>query len=314
MGLLVLQGLDNPFAILFKSIIYNFYPFLALGTVFYLIVSGKDFGPMKKAITRANKEGKLIADGATPMISDEISLLTAKDNAPARSINMIIPIVMMVGMMPIMLVYTGWSGSDNTSGFIMQIFDAIGKGSGSTSVLTSVTCSLVLAMIIYRSQRILGIKEMIDLSLKGMSGMVSLAILMVLAFAIGSLCKQLGTGLYVAEVTKSWLTPSLVPAIVFAVSCFIAFSTGTSWGTFAIMISIAVPMAQSFDSNIYLVIGAALGGGVFGDHCSPISDTTIISSMSSASDHIDHVKTQLPYALFGGGIAFVMYLILGFIL
>jgi tetracycline resistance efflux pump len=138
MGLLVLQGLDNPFAILFKSIIYNFYPFLALGTVFYLIVSGKDFGPMKKAITRANKEGKLIADGATPMISDEISLLTAKDNAPARSINMIIPIVMMVGMMPIMLVYTGWSGSDNTSGFIMQIFDAIGKGSGSTSVLTSV--------------------------------------------------------------------------------------------------------------------------------------------------------------------------------
>ena len=136
---------------------------------------------------------------------------------------------------------------------------------------------------------------------------------MVLAFAIGSLCKELGTGLYVAEMTKSWLTPALVPAIVFAVSCFMAFSTGTSWGTFAIMISIAIPMAQSFDSNIYLVLGAALGGGVFGDHCSPISDTTIISSMASASDHIDHVKTQLPYALVGGVVAFLMYLVLGFI-
>jgi tetracycline resistance efflux pump len=314
MGLLVLQGIDNPFSVLFNSIIYNFYPFLALGTVFYLIMSGKDFGPMKKATKRANDEGKLIADGATPMISDEISLLSAKNGITSKAVNMIVPISTMVLLMPVMLIYTGWSDSDTTLSFMMRVFDAIGKGSGSTSVLTSVTCSVLVAMTMYRSQKLMGVKEMIDLSLKGMSGMVSLAILMVLAFAIGALCKQLGTGLYVAEVTKAWLTPSLVPAIVFAVSCFIAFSTGTSWGTFAIMISIAVPMAQSFDSNIYLVIGAALGGGVFGDHCSPISDTTIISSMSSASDHIDHVKTQLPYALVGGVIAFVMYLVLGFVL
>jgi tetracycline resistance efflux pump len=144
--------------------------------------------------------------------------------------------------------------------------------------------------------------------------MVSLALLMVFAFAIGALCKSLGTGLYVAEVSKSWLSPNLVPLIIFVVSSFIAFSTGTSWGTFAIMISIAVPMAQSFDSNISLAIAAALGGGVFGDHCSPISDTSIISSMASASDHIDHVKTQLPYALVAGGISALLYLILGFML
>ncbi|MEP2023430.1 Na+/H+ antiporter NhaC family protein, partial [Reichenbachiella sp.] len=101
---------------------------------------------------------------------------------------------------------------------------------------------------------------------------------------------------------------------VFLVSCFIAFSTGTSWGTFAIMISIAVPMAQSMGTDPHLAIAAAIGGGVFGDHCSPISDTTIISSMASASDHVDHVNTQLPYALTAGGVTLIMYLILGFLM
>jgi Na+/H+ antiporter NhaC len=250
------------------------------------------------------------------MISDEISLLTAKEGAPQKAFNMIIPIITMVIMMPIMLIYTGWGSIDQSTGksFFSLVFEAIGYGSGSTSVLYSVTTAIMVGFVLYKAQGILKVREMIDLSLKGMSGMVSLAILMVLAFALGSLCKQLETGLYVAEVSKAWLSPSLVPAVIFLVSCFIAFSTGTSWGTFAIMISIAVPMAQSFDMNVHLAIAAAIGGGVFGDHCSPISDTTIISSMASASDHIDHVKTQIPYALFAGSITVVLYLILGFVM
>jgi Na+/H+ antiporter NhaC len=115
----------------------------------------------------------------------------------------------------------------------------------------------------------------------------------------------------VADVASQWLSPGLVPFIVFLVSCFIAFSTGTSWGTFAIMIAIAVPMAQGMNANVYFTIAAALGGGVFGDHCSPISDTTILSSMASASDHIDHVRTQLPYAAVAGGITALAYLLMG---
>ncbi|MEP1788734.1 Na+/H+ antiporter NhaC family protein, partial [Reichenbachiella sp.] len=228
---------------------------------------------------------------------------------------MILPIVTMIIMMPMMLVYTGWSSLDTTDGsFIDLAFQAMGQGSGSTSVLTSVATALVVAIGLYKVQGLLGIKEMVDLSLKGMSGMVSLAILMVFAFALGSLCKELKTGLYVAEISKAWLSPNLVPAIVFLVSCFIAFSTGTSWGTFAIMISIAVPMAQSMGTDPHLAIAAAIGGGVFGDHCSPISDTTIISSMASASDHVDHVNTQLPYALTAGGVTLLMYLALGFLM
>lgn len=314
MGLLVMQGFDRPFATMMSALPFNFYPFLALALVGYTIFSGKDYGPMKTAERRAYEKGKPIADGATPMIADEISMLEAKKGITYRSRNMIIPIVTMILMMPVMLVYTGWQSLETTDGrFVDLAFQAMGQGSGSTSVLTSVATALLVAIALYKMQRIMGIKEMVDLSLKGMSGMVSLAILMVFAFALGSLCKELNTGIYVAEVTKSWLSPNLVPAIVFLVSCFIAFSTGTSWGTFAIMISIAVPMAQVMGTDPHLAIAAAIGGGVFGDHCSPISDTTIISSMASASDHVDHVNTQLPYALTAGGVTLLLYLIVGFV-
>ena len=177
--------------------------------------------------------------------------------------------------------------------------------------MIAVLASLLMSMVLYKLQRIMGFVEMVELSLKGISGMMPLALLMMLAFAIGSLCKQLGTGLYVAELTRTWLSPSLTPLLIFMVSCFIAFSTGTSWGTFAIMIPIAVPMAQQLGADVTIAIAAALGGGVFGDHCSPISDTTILSSMASATDHVDHVKTQLPYALLAGTGAAIFYLVLG---
>ena len=155
-------------------------------------------------------------------------------------------------------------------------------------------------------------EEMVDLTLKGVSELMPLALLMLFAFAISDACNQLGTGQFIANWSKEWLSPEFLPAIVFIISSFIAFSTGTSWGTFAIMIAIAIPMATIHEANIGLIIAATLGGGVFGDHCSPISDTTIISSMSSATDHIDHVKTQLPYALVGGTITTLIYLIMGF--
>lgn len=315
MGLLIMQGFDNPFGMLIQSIPFNFYPFITLIIVFATVAIGKDWGAMKKAMIRAADEGKLIADGATPMIADEIAMLEGKQGVKPRAINMILPIATMLLMMPCMLIFTGWDQIKSTadSSFLSHAASAIGYGSGSISVLYSVTTAIVVAMLLYKSQALLGIREMIDLSLKGMGGMISLATIMVLAFAIGSLCKELGTGLYIAEVTRAWLSPSLVPAIIFITSCFIAFSTGTSWGTFAIMISIAVPMAQSLDTSVSLAIAAALGGGVFGDHCSPISDTTIISSMASASDHIDHVRTQVPYALVAGGVTTLLYLLIGFL-
>jgi Na+/H+ antiporter NhaC len=242
--------------------------------------------------------------------------MKTKDGVTARARNMVIPIGVMVGMMPLMLVYTGWSEVENISQYpwYEQIFTAVGKGSGSTSVLYSVLTSIIVSASLYIYQKIFNFKETIDLIFKGIGGLIPLALLMMLAFAIGNVCRELGTGIYTAELSKEWLSPNFVPVIVFLVSSFIAFSTGTSWGTFAIMIAVGVPMAQALDANLYLTVAAALGGGVFGDHCSPISDTTIISSMASACDHIDHVKTQLPYALTAGLVTAVLYLILGFII
>lgn len=313
MTLLAAQGFDQPFGALFKAFPYNFYPFLAILVAIAVIASQKDFGPMKKAEHRVKAEGKILPDGAQPMVSSDITLMETKEGIKPRALNMILPILTMVLMMPVMLAVTGWNAIDTVNlSFFPKVFRAIGQGSGSSSVLYAVITSLLVCFILYRSQKIMKTGEMVDLALKGIGGLMPLALVMVMAFAIGNVCNTLGTGFYVAEVSRSWLTPHLVPVIVFVVSCFIAFATGTSWGTFAIMIAIAVPMAETLNTNIYLTIGAALGGGIFGDHCSPISDTTILSSMASACDHIDHVKTQLPYALFAGFMAAVMYLIVGF--
>lgn len=315
MGLLVAQGFSDPFHTMFMALRYNFYAVIALLLVVVIVLRQKDFGPMARAEKRVKEEGKLLADGAQPMVADELTEVAVADGVTPRTFNMIIPVLTMVLMMPIMLAYTGWDAAladMPDASWSRKLFYAIGQGSGSTSVLVAVLTAIFGSMILYKAQGIMGIREMFDLTLKGISGMMPLALLMLLAFAIGAVCKQLNTGGYVADITRAWLSPALVPFLAFLVSCFIAFSTGTSWGTFGIMIPIVVPMAQQMDADIYMAIAAAIGGGVFGDHCSPISDTTILSSMASATDHIEHVRTQLPYALVAGVATALLYLLIGF--
>jgi Na+/H+ antiporter NhaC len=312
MGLLLTQGIEQPFSVMIASIKYNFYPLLAIAIVFIVIITKKDFGPMKKAEKRTKETGALMNPNSKPMVSDAVTSFPPKEGIEAKAYNMIVPLLVMVFMMPVNLIYTGWGAVENASSLLNHASEAIGKGSGSSSVLYAVITALLVAMIMYFIQGIMKPKEAITLTLKGISELMPLALLMLLAFAIGDACKVLDTGNYVANITESWLSPELLPAIVFIVSSFIAFSTGTSWGTFAIMLAISIPMANMHGSDITIIVAATLGGGIFGDHCSPISDTSIISSMASASDHIDHVKTQLPYALIGGTVTVFMYLIIGF--
>ena len=148
-----------------------------------------------------------------------------------------------------------------------------------------------------------------DLTFKGMGGMIPVVTLLILAFALGITVRELGTGAYVAHIISGVAGSKAAVVGLFLLACIMAFATGTSWGTFALMVPIAVPLAEAMGGHLPLYLAAVLGGGVFGDHCSPISDTTIISSMASASDHMDHVRTQIPYALIGAGVATVMYLI-----
>jgi len=313
MGLLILQGLENPIKILAYSFPYNFYPLLAIAMVAYIIASGKDFGPMKRAEIRAREEGKLMDDNAQPVVSSEITMMEPKEGVVPKAIHMLFPIAIMVCMMPLMLIVTGWGSTDTQLSIVARLIQAIGSGSGSTSVLYSVITTLVASSALYRIKGIMKSGELVEVAFKGIGGLMPLALLMVFAFAIGNVCQELGTGAFIAEATQNWLSPVLIPMLIFIVSAFMAFATGTSWGTFAIMMAIAVPMSQALGTNMYMAVAAVMSGGIFGDHCSPISDTTIISSMAAASDHIDHVKTQLPYALAMGALSAIFFLVAGFL-
>lgn len=308
-GLLTTQAIDQPFGTLISSIKYNFYPILALFTVPLVIIFRINLKGMKQAELRT-QSGLLLNPDAKPMMSETLLESKMPAGVVPRAMNMLLPIFIMVLSMPLMLYYTGLQTiqSDDTT---HSVIDTISRGSGSTAVLTAVVLALIAGMVLYKIQSIFRIREMAEMAVTGISEMIPLALLMLLAFAIGNVSKELNTGIFLAEITRSWLSPGMLPFLLFLISGFIAFSTGTSWGTFGIMIAIAVPMAESLDSAMVPAIAAVLGGGIFGDHCSPISDTTIISSMASATDHIDHVKTQFPYALIIGSLTAFLYLIMG---
>ncbi len=315
MGLLVTLGIARPLHVLVQAYPYNFYPLITILFVIFIIIRQKDFGPMKKAEERTLATGALHDSNAQPLISDDIIMMEPDEETPGNMWNMIIPIAVMVLMMPLSLLYTGWDPAlfSTDAGIGSMMITALGNGSGSTSVLWAVLTAMLVAAVMYRQQKIFSTRQLIDLAFKGIGSLMPLALLMMLAFAIGKMSKDLGTGLYLAELSKTFLHPGLIPFILFITASFIAFSTGTSWGTFAIMLAIAVPMARQFDHALPLAVAAVLSGGIFGDHCSPISDTTIISSMASACDHIDHVKTQLPYALLAGALSSILFLLAGFL-
>lgn len=289
-------GVEEPLKVFLEAVVLNFYAIAAVLLTLFVILRGWDVGPMKKAEART-RGGELLWPNATPMIDEEI--LSPPNNAkiPHRAFNMIVPIAVMVLSMPVGLYVTG--GGD------------ILAGSGSTSVLWAVLAGLGTAWVLLLLQRAYTQDELVKIGLKGAGGLMPLALILLLAIALGAVTRDLRTGEYVAQVTSGLLPPFLFLPLVFLVAAAIAFSTGTSWGTFAIMLPIAVPAGAALDLPVAPFVAASLAGGVFGDHCSPISDTTIIASMAAATDHIDHVRTQLPYALIGGGIAAVSFATLG---
>lgn len=319
-GLLTTQGIPNATKVLIQSIPLNFYSIVAVIMVFIFIFVPFDFKKMRLAEKRVREEGKILPDNAVPMMDENLTGIKPIEGVKKLARNMIIPVLAMSLFMPVALLITGISNLSATAGVSLGISEAfrqvgllgiIAQGSGATSVFWSVTLAIAVAGIMYRAQKMISGKEIFELILKGAGGMISLALLMMLAFSLGATSRELGTGAFVAQGLSGSLPASLVPLIVFLSAAFIAFSTGTSFGTFALMIPLAVPLALNLDVNLPLVVSAVLGGGVFGDHCSPISDTTIVASMASACDHIDHVNTQIPYALLSAGIASLFYIAAG---
>ena len=286
----------DTLGIFVRSIMFNFYAFAAVLLALAVILFKLDWGPMKKAEARAAK-GEVLWPDSTPMMDEGV--LEPKEEPPiaARAANMIVPIVVLVAMMPVVL----WLTRTETSPF----------GNGSMAVLCASLAGLAAAWILMLFQKAYKIDDLVRIALRGAGGLVPLAVILILALALGGVTRELGTGIYVAGIAQDVLSPAVFLPLVFVVSSVIAFSIGSSWGTFAIMIPIVVPAAAALGLDLSPFLAAALAGGIFGEHCSPISDTTIISSMAAATDHVDHVRTQLPYALVGGAVATVCYAVVG---
>lgn len=278
-----------------KAMPVNFY---AIFSVIFvgLICAGviPEFGPMKKAEERAMKEGKLLREGAVPLMSDELTNMDPSTHMkPKVFLNFVLPILVFLGIS-------------------LGTFAVL----GSTKVMEAAVI-VVLMSISFLIQG-MPLQEISDTFMLGIKGAMPAIIILALAYPLNSLSKEMGTANFIINCTQSFLTPALLPFIIFVVAAVMAFATGSSWGTFAICLPIALPLAFNATGNQVTMLVAACfaavaGGGVFGDHCSPVSDTTILSSMGSASDHIDHVKTQLPYALVVASVCAVCYLVIGFV-
>jgi Na+/H+ antiporter NhaC len=285
-GLVASTGIENPMAMFVASIPFNFYAITAILLAAVVIWKDINIGPMKAAEERT-KEGHVLWPDAMPMIASTI--IKGDDKDPPSASLMVVPILAMVLMMPVGLYVTG-------NGKIIE-------GSGSTSVIWSVCFALLVAWIMTLAKGGSSLSELMRIFMKGAGSMLPIATILLLALALGDVANMLGTGTYVANLVGDSVPEPLLAPLVFLVSAFMAFSVGSSWGTFAIMIPIAIPIATTLDLPVPLMLGAAISGAIFGDHASPISDTTVVASMASGTDHIDHVRTQLPYALLAATIA-----------
>jgi Na+/H+ antiporter NhaC len=296
---------EAGYSVFLRSIPYSFYPLLCMFFVFVVAFSGRDFGPMYEAEVRARRTGEVTASDARldPAASGH-GELEAKPDAPERAVNAALPVAILIAGVLIGLWVTG-------QGETLQ--DIIGTADAPRALMWASLLAVLVAAALSIGQRILTLTEVVDAWYAGLKAMMIAMIILVLAWSLSAVTEVLNTAGYLVSVLGDTLPPAVVPALVFVISAATAFATGSSWGTMGILIPLVVPlswavlaangMADDAHHNvIYSTVACVLGGAVWGDHCSPISDTTILSSMASGCDHIDHVRTQLPYAVLVGGV------------
>ncbi len=313
-------GIDaNYYEVFLRTIPYSYYCIYSIIFVFALVIMQRDYGPMYSAEKRARTTGKLIADGARPMTSDEITNMEIKKGIKLKVSNAIAPILALVIVAFVGLWYNGYVALDgNVEAFTLAgMRDCFGEADSSIVLLWASIISSIVAIIMGVVQKIFTIDEAMTSWVDGAKSMVIACMILVLAWSLGSVTSDVGTANFLVGRVSSSMSFAILPIIIFIISGIISFATGTAWGTMAIVIPLAIPMANIFVQNggdphmLTITLGTVLSGAIFGDHCSPISDTTIMSSMASGSDHLDHVKTQMPYAITVAAISGLSYLLVG---
>lgn len=274
---------QSAVSILIGTIPLNFYALFTLALVLFTVLSGRVFGPMREseqALRQSQAHG-------------ELEIPASKARFMAWPL-----LTMVLGMLGFML----WTGQGELT-----------QGDGAKSVLYATTLACLLAYGMMLHTRRFSHRQLVDIGFKGMGELLPLVTIVLLSLALGSSLKQLGTGTFISGLVAESLPLFVIPALLFLAGALMSFTTGTSWGTFAILIPIGMPLVLNLGLPPELVLAAILGGGVFGDHCSPISDTTAVSSLASGCDLLEHVRTQLPYALFCGGLTLIAYLLVGWV-
>ena len=288
---------NEAISVLLRSIPLNFYCILAVFGTLAVSLFGINIGPMRKAEEHADKTGALDNPGRGGALTEEAM---SPSKAKPRVLNMLLPMGVLIATILAVLTITG-KGNPT-------------QGAGMQSLLWGCILAVVTISILCVAQKLFSVDEVINEMFKGMGTMLPVAGILLFGFTMGNLVKDLDTGNYLTSVFMGVLSPALLPALSFLLCMLLSFATGTSMGTMAIMSVICLPMAISMGISIPLVAGAVFGGSIFGDHSSPISDTTIMSCATTGCDIIDHVKTQMPYVLIFAAISLVLYVVLGFVM
>ena len=308
------------YAIFINSLAYSFYPIFTLAFMLILILKNRDFGPMYKAEVRARSTGQVSKSAQTKNASDEHEEFAPAENITPKSYNALIPILVVIVGTMLGIWYTGFQALeagvwDNPDlGFTLKVSQIVGGADSYAALLWSSAASLVVALVLTISQRLLSLNDSIDAMMNGFRTMLPAIIILVLAWSLAGVTEHLHTADFLAGSLSGKISPYLVPALTFVLASLVAFSTGSSWGTMAILYPLLIPTTWEITETagwevvasfpiLYNVVASVLAGAVLGDHCSPISDTTILSSLASSCNHIDHVRTQLPYALTVGSVA-----------
>jgi Na+/H+ antiporter NhaC len=307
-GLRMIGSTEEPYAVFLQTIPYRFYPIFTLILVFLVGWMDRDFGPMLAAERRARSTGEVLRAGSQPAVDLTDSTGITTDEKPARWYNGLLPIasILVVGLYG--LYSTGTSALEAEGRMSYSIGEIISKSDSYAALLWASLTGCLVAIVLTAGQRIMKLTETVDAWFGGLKAMLLAMLILILAWSIGAVTEEVKTAAYLVQILRGTIEPHWLPVLTFLIAALISFATGTSWGTMAIMMPLVIPLGhtlsldaglQGADLNIILhgVISSVLAGAVFGDHCSPISDTTILSSMASAVDHIDHVRTQLPYAI-----------------
>ena len=303
-------GLEaSAYSVFFHSLAYSFYPFLTLGFVLMIILSGRDFGPMLTAERKARMASAMEAETTTSVAM------------PAHIMDALVPLAVLVFGTIIGLVATGYDVSvwnDNSEGFFHKLSETIGAANSYQALLWASLCSMLTAIVVTLLRGALTFGKVMEEMVEGFKSMFNAVLILTMAWSIALVTKDMHTAEFVSQLLLEWsLSPAIVPALTFLLAALIGFSTGTSWGTMAILYPLILPSSWllcqeqglSVEATMplfYNVVASVLAGSVMGDHCSPISDTTIMSSLASSCNHMQHVSTQMPYALTVGGVALLI--------